>query len=287
MRARKTGARPVRVLVKGLSAAFLIAIYLVHTSGLLLVLRNGRKKVRFLARNTSRYARLALSLLNVRVTTIREDGPCAGADSGLLVVANHVSWVDILVLSSFLPSLFVTSVELKHSPFLGMLARLSGCLFVERRSPSGIRREIGEIAGVLGNGGRVVLFPEGTTSNGTSVRPFKGSLFDTAFRAEVRVQPVCLRYRRIDAAPIVGQNRDRIFYYGGVRLFRHLLRVLSLRSVEVEIVLLRSLQPRDHPTRKELARHAHRLITAAYHAGWPAEANASPGTQHDGVPKRP
>ena len=264
---RETVPRFLRGLVKGLGAVLLIAAYLVHSSVILLFSRPGRKRLRLLTQNASHYSRRALRLLNVRVRSTREREQREHSRDSRLVVANHVSWVDIFVLSSLLPSVFVTSVELKRTFFLGMLARISGCLFVERRSPSGLRREIGSITGVLQNGIRIVLFPEGTTSNGETVRAFKGSLFDTAIRAGVNVRPVCLRYRRVDAAPIDSRNRDRIYYYGGTRFFQHLPRVLALRSVEVDVAILRPLHPPDYPSRKELAAHAHAVIAEAYRAG--------------------
>lgn len=262
-----TVTRFLRGLIKGLAAVLLIAAYVAHAYAVLLFVRSHRKRLHLLMKNASRYSRIALRLLGVRVRTIRERELRERGHDSRLVVANHVSWVDILVLSSLKPSVFVTSVELKRTLFLGMLARISGCLFVERRSPSGIRREIGSITGVLQNGIRIVLFPEGTTSDGEAVHSFKASLFDAAVRARVNVRPVCLRYRSVDAAPVDAGNRGRIYYYGGTRFFRHLPRVLALRSVEVDVAILRSLRPGDYPSRKELASHAHAVIAEAYLAG--------------------
>ena len=254
---QETVLRFLRGSVKGFAAVLLIAAYLVHSSAIRLFSRPGRKRLRLLTKNASHYSRRALRLLNIRVKTARQREQREHGHDCRLVVANHVSWVDILVLSSLLPSVFVTSVELKRTFFLGMLARISGCLFVERRSPSGIRREIDSITGVLRDGIRIVLFPEGTTSNGEAVRSFKGSLFDTAIRARVNIRPVCLCYRRVDAEPVDSRNRDRIYYYGGARFFQHLPRVLALRSVDVDVSILRALQPPDYPSRKELASRSH------------------------------
>jgi 1-acyl-sn-glycerol-3-phosphate acyltransferase len=264
---RETIPRFLCSLVKGLAAAFLIAAYIVHAHVILFIIRSRRRRLRLLMKNGSRYSRIALHVLNVRVRATRERELRERSRSNALVVANHVSWVDILILSSLRPSVFVTSVELKRTPLLGLLARISGCLFVERRSPSGLRREIGSLTGVLQDGVRVVLFPEGTTSDGETVRSFKGSLFDTAVRARVNVRPVCLRYRSVDGAQIDSHNRDRIYYYGGTRFFHHLLRVLALRSVEVDVAILRSLHPPDYPSRKELAARAHEVIANTYLAG--------------------
>ena len=124
-------------------------------------------------------------------------------------MANHVSYVDILVIASRTPAVFITSVELKRTFPLGMLAWFGGSLFVERRSPAGLKQEISAIARTLQEGTSVVLFPEGTTFDGDHVRPFRSSLFTAAIRAAVPVQPVCIGCGRngLDARRVSGHQR--------------------------------------------------------------------------------
>ena len=224
-----------------------------------------------LAKNTSFFSRRVLRVLGVRVTgkRIRWKGLRPRRNS-YLVLSNHVSYIDILVLSSRMPSVFVTSIELRNSFPLGLFARFGGSIFVERRSPAGLRAEIGAVAGVLDQGLSVVLFPEGTTSDGETVRPFKSSLLTAAIDTGSEVLPVCLRYSRINGRPLDRENRDQVFYHGGTTFFEHAPRLLALRSVNVELFMHRPIPSHRHRSRKDLAARAHELISAAYHGKHPA-----------------
>jgi 1-acyl-sn-glycerol-3-phosphate acyltransferase len=217
------------------------------------------------ARNTSFFSTLALALFGIRVHA--DHGKRLRASSGgRLIVSNHLSYIDALIISSLAPSVFITSVELKHTFLLGTLARLSGCLFVERRKPAGLKQEIDDIAAVLDQGFSVVLFPEGTTSNGDGVRQFKNSLFDAAVSAGSDILPFCLRYTRINDEPVTAGNRDAVFYYGGTTFFSHLPRLMAQKSVDVEVFPLKTIAATSGISRKELAAQAHDAIRAAYQA---------------------
>jgi 1-acyl-sn-glycerol-3-phosphate acyltransferase len=219
-----------------------------------------------LARNTALFSRLVLWLLGVRVRVKHRERLHEGAR---LIAANHVSYLDILVIAAACPAVFVTSVELGRTPLLGLLARLGGSLFVERRKAWGLKKEIALVARVLGEGLPVVLFAEGTTSNGERVRPFKNSLFEAAIAAGADVLPLCLRYTRINGEAVSPHNRDSVFYYGGASFFRHFPRLLSLRSVDVDLEPQKLLRPGTKASRKGLASKAHEAVSAACHPGIP------------------
>ncbi len=205
-----------------------------------------------------------LRLYGVRVTAAGS-GKLA-PHRGHLVVANHLSYVDVLVIASLAPVVFVTSMELRNTLLLGQLARLSGSLFVERRKSSGLRQEIDAITGVLIQGFSVVLFPEGTTFNGDCVHPFKQSLLDAAIKANCSILPVCLRYQRVNGKPLSAASRDAVLYYGGVSFFQHFPRFLTLRSVEVKISVLHPISAGADESRKQLTLRAHEAICAEYQA---------------------
>ena len=218
-----------------------------------------------MTRLVSFFAGLVLRLYGVRViaTGSRRLAP---QHQGHLVVSNHLSYIDVLVLASLAPSVFVTSIELRNTLLLGQLARLSGSLFVERRKASGLRREIDAITAVLNQRFSVVLFPEGTTFNGDHVHPFKRSLLDAAVKAHCNILPVCIRYQRVNGQPLSASSRDAVLYYGGTTFFRHFPRFLSLRSVEVRISALHPITTRTDDSRKHLAERAHEAISAEYEA---------------------
>jgi 1-acyl-sn-glycerol-3-phosphate acyltransferase len=254
----------MRTLLKGLGIIPLFLLY-VFISGIIRLLPVDRKTKRVVAmRTASGFARIFLILFGVRVH-VKHRERLHATNGGHLIVSNHLSYVDVLVISALVPSVFITSVELKNTALLGTLARLSGSIFVERRKPSGLKREIEDVVFALGQGLPVVLFPEGTTSNGDRVQPFKNSLFDSAVIAQADIVPVCLRYTRANYKHIAPQNRDKVFYYGGVAFGKHLLRVLSLTSIDVEIAPLKAIRVHPGQSRKDLAAETHKVISEAYH----------------------
>jgi 1-acyl-sn-glycerol-3-phosphate acyltransferase len=254
----------MRTLLKVTAAAPVLAAYLLLSTLLSLLPAGARARRFLLVRNTSFFSRLMLALLGVRVQ-VKHRERLKNDKIAKLVVSNHVSYVDVLVISSLIPSAFITSVELGGTFFLGLLARLGGSLFVERRKASGLKREIAAITQTLRNGVSVTLFPEGTTSNGDTVRVFKKALFDAALAAKTRILPICLRYTAIDDGPLTDRNRDSVFYYGGAVFFRHIAKFLALQSTDVIILPLKSIPPTSGTDRKELAAAAHREILDAYH----------------------
>lgn len=257
----------MRILLKSIAVAVLLGLYTLAAIIILAVPAGRAGRRTRLAANASLFSRIGLRVLGVRVHArrTRRKG-IRPRRRNRLILANHLSYLDILIINALMPSVFITSIELKHTFPLGMFARFGGCLFVERRSPAGLKREIAEIERVLTEGTSVVLFPEGTTSNGDAVRPFKNSLITAAIRSGTDLQPVCLRYRSVNGRPVDGENRDAVYYYGETTFFEHLPRLLALRSIEAECVSLRPLATHQHQSRKELAARAHAMISVAYHA---------------------
>lgn len=257
--------------LKAASITLLLLLYSLLSLCILAMSAGPARTRRLLAKNTSFFSRRILRVLGVHVACrrIRWKG-IRKRRTNHLILSNHVSYIDILILASRAPSVFITSIELRSSFPLGLLARFGGSIFVERRSPAGLRAEISAVAGVLNQGISVVLFPEGTTSDGETVRPFKSALLTAATDTGTDVLPVCLRYARINARPLGRENRDQVFYHGGTTFFEHAPKLLALRSVHVELLMLRPLTHHRHRTRKELAARAHQLISAAYHGKHPA-----------------
>jgi 1-acyl-sn-glycerol-3-phosphate acyltransferase len=114
---------------------------------------------------------------------------------GLLLVANHVSWLDVIVLQSLCPQArFVAKADVLRWPVIGRLAQGAGTLFVQRDRPRMAARIVSEVTSVLGSGGTVMVFPEGTTTDGVAVLPFRSSLLQAAFAGNSTAQPIALRY---------------------------------------------------------------------------------------------
>ncbi|PLZ03217.1 1-acyl-sn-glycerol-3-phosphate acyltransferase [Burkholderia sp. WAC0059] len=118
----------------------------------------------------------------------------ARLDAGALVVSNHVSWIDIYVINAWRPTPFVSKAEVQRWPVVGWLARQLDTVFIEREKRSDAKRITHELAGRLGRGELMCVFPEGTTSDGLSLKPFHSNLFQAAVSAGCPVQPICLMY---------------------------------------------------------------------------------------------
>lgn len=253
----------LRTLSKWLGIGMLFSSYLVISSIVSLVPLSGRARRGLAIRISSLHARLILMVLNVRVTLKHAERFHTGGHVRL-VISNHLSYVDIFIIASLLPSVFITSVELKQTPLLGTIARFAGCLFVERRKAFGLKKEIADIGSVLKQAFPVVLFPESTTSAGDHVLPFKNSLFDTAIQTHADIIPICLRYTRVNGEPITHHSRDSIYFYGNMTYGEHVPRLMALKSVDVEVLPQRHIKAHAHDSRKDLAKQTHDAINTAY-----------------------
>ncbi len=242
----------------------ILGAYYIISFFIQLVIIPKKKKRSCLVKNTSFFSTLILRLLGVRATIQGRD-KLPEDNRSRLIVSNHLSSVDILIISAHMPVVFITSVELKNTPLVGWLAAAGGSIFVERRSKAGLKEEIQTVARTLNDGFSVALFPEGTTSSGEAVRPFKNSLFDAAIRTNREILPLCIRYRKVNNEDMTTRSREAVFYHK-IPFYRHAMGLLSVRSVDVELVVLGSIMPHAQDSRKELAVRAHRAISSAYHA---------------------
>lgn len=159
----------------------------------------------------------------------------------LMLVSNHCSYVDILLLGSCLPIAFTPKKEIARWPVIGFCSKLAGCVFVER-TPKAIAATRTEIAKRLATGRVMCIFAEGTTNNGTDLKPFKSSLFSLAEGTDIAIQPAALRYTHRDGAPLDAQGRARIAWYDDMSLLPHLWQLLRARRIDAQLQLLPALQ---------------------------------------------
>ena len=183
--------------------------------------------------------RLVLALIGLKV---RVSGQAA-REGQVLYAANHVSYLDIMVLGALIDARFIAKADVKGWPVIGVLARLGGTVFVRRISTDAARQNR-DLASVLTSGQSLILFAEGTSGDGSKVLPFKSSLFGVAERLPegmmLSVQPVALSYRRLDGQPVLTQGqRDALAWYGEMTLLPHLWRFLGRRSALVTVTFLR------------------------------------------------
>ncbi len=201
----------------------------------------------FLIRMLSRSSREALKILGIQVT-LSDPLQSLNQSSNYVLASNHLSYLDVMVISAFMPAAFVTSMEVRETPFLGKVCLYGGSFFVERRRSHQVRRELRDLKRNLKQGLNIVIFPEATSTDGSSLRPFKRGLLAAAKHSQVPVLPLCLNYRRVNGEDVNKTSRDVIFYYGEMKFFPHLMRLLASRSIEVELKILESIpcqQPLD------------------------------------------
>jgi len=199
-----------------------------------------------------RWSRHLLRILNVEPRFV---GAADRALPGnLLIVANHISWLDIFVLNSLQPARFVAKSQLRRWPVIGRVIVGVGTLFVERERRHDTHSVNRRATQVLARGDVLAIFPEGTTSDGRDVLPFHGSLLQPIVDAAGHVQPVAIRYR--DAA---GGHSDAPAYVGETSFLESFWRTTSASALVVEVHLAPPLAAAARH-RRELARAAEAAI---------------------------
>ena len=185
------------------------------------------------------YHRILCALIGVRIREIGRQSTASPA----LILSNHVSWLDICVISALAPVVFVAKSEVARWPLFGWLARLQRTIFINRQARHQTGAATREIASRLLGGDAVVLFAEGTSSDGIRVLPFRSSLVgavhhalgDGTHHSHVTVQPMSLAYTGFDGLPVGRGLRERVAWYGDVELIPHLLHVLASGAIDVTV----------------------------------------------------
>lgn len=171
-----------------------------------------------------------------------------------LVVANHLGYVDILVMGSVCPCVFVAKSDVREWPVFGLLARLAGTVFVRRKAPADAARQVDALGTVLRGGHPMVLFPEGTSSGGERVLPFRSSLLQAAVANDLEVTPGAIHYGVAPPATVEGD----IALWGDMKLTSHLWNLLGIESFEARLAFGEP-QPCG-ADRKETCRRLHRAV---------------------------
>jgi len=213
----------------------LLAVTLLLLPFQLLGLRFNWKIRRFLPRLWHRVACRVLGI-RVRVHGVLE------AKRPLLLAANHASWKDILVLGSVADVVYIAKSEVRGWPVFGILARLQATIFVEREQRQKTGEQVNEIAERLAAGEVVVLFPEGTTSDGNRLLEVKSSLFGAAASAVphapdgiVHIQPVSIAYTGLHGMAMGRYHRPIAAWPGDIELLPHLMGILRAGAVDVDV----------------------------------------------------
>lgn len=214
------------------------------------------------------YSRCLLVLMGINIKT--QNLQMAKA-RGKLLVGNHMSYIDVLIAAAINPGCFVTSVEMKKTPFLGQICQLGGCVFVERRNKRNLKNEIREITESLNNGLDVFIFPEATSTNGDDVLRFRRPLFNSAIEAGVDVLPFTINYDKINGVEVDLKNRDLVCWYGEMTFFKHLWDLFSINNIDVSLNFYHRLRP--NPNAQHLAEKSQLLVKSLFRPFHQRESN--------------
>lgn len=231
-----------------------------------------------LVRSRSRHARTFPHWYHKRVCRLlgirlRVEGEVV-RDKPVLIVANHTSWLDIPVLSAVAPLSFVAKKEVGTWPFVRTLARLQRTVFVDRTRRTAVGETASEMLSRLADGDALVLFAEGTSSDGNRVLPFKTSLFAAAkpgrktadqagAGAGAVVQTLAIAYTHVHGVPLSRSDRPLIGWYGDMEMAGHAWTLLKSGPIDVRISIGAPVPLDDFADRKHLAFHAENEVRQA------------------------
>lgn len=259
---------------RGGTIAGLIAAYMAQASLGKVLIRDPHDRLHFFIENISRWGSRALDILNFQIEVVGLE-KLDLKNRNYLFVSNHMSYLDVLIFSAKVPSVFVSSVDMGQVFFLGTLAEMGGSIFVERRSRHRVDQDLSNMTNTLRNGFNIVIYPEGTSTDGQKLLPFKKSLLMSAVDSEREIVPVALKYMSVDGEPFGKANADKVCWYGDMTFADHFLGLLKHREVKVQLQFLDpiSSKPEGLPgerIRTELAEKSWHAIQAAYFDGRPA-----------------
>ncbi len=198
------------------------------------------------------WAKRLLSILNIKITLSGEVLRFLGNES-YLVVSNHISWLDIPVIFSLKPIAFVSASNIKTWPIIGFFAKISGAIFVDRLRKSSLPEVIQAMNDHFKNDTQsICIFPEGGTSNGYQVLPFKSNLFQSAFESNKLLLPLSIKYKENNVLT------NRTSFHGSTTLIQSFKRIAKSNVIEVMIDIGHPIKPTQ--SRKELSLKLQKVI---------------------------
>ncbi|MCY6382763.1 lysophospholipid acyltransferase family protein [Hoeflea prorocentri] len=214
-----------------------------------------------------RWHRVAARLLGLRIIT----HGALDTHRPLMIAANHSSWKDIIVLSCVADVVFIAKSEVRSWPVFGWLARWQRTVFIERERRRQTGEQVSEVAKRLADGEIVVLFAEGTTSDGNRILDFKSSLFGAAASAlgasptgSVSIQPVAIAYTHANGVPLGRYGRPLAAWPGDTELPPHLMGILKEGALDVHVCFGEPVRYDENSNRKRVTRDIERQVRAMH-----------------------
>jgi 1-acyl-sn-glycerol-3-phosphate acyltransferase len=253
--------RRVARLIGFLAVCLFFLIYMAAARPFLL-LAPRPKRMRIVAECVRLWARACLRVLGLKINA---HGFSQGLRSNRrLIVCNHQSYLDVVIIASVFPTLFVAKAEVSRWPLFGWLAGLGGTIFVNREDArSGVDCAY-RVSRALREGVNVQVFPEASTSDGATVMPFKGLFFASAIRSQAPALPLTIKFQRVDGRPMNREALDLVCWYGEMDFARHFWRLLDIQSAEVLLMINEPIEPVRARRAKALAQIARERILRSF-----------------------
>ena len=241
-----------------LASILLVSLFLAAPLAATAWIVPGHLRGRYRARFQRAWARLLCAVLGIRVEVI---GDVPLGWNGL-AIANHLGYADILVLGSILPGTFVSKSDVARWPGIGLLASIAGTVYVDREDRAAAGAFAGRLRTRILTGDTILLFPEGTSSRGETILPFKAVPFAAVAGLPGKtVLPLHIDVVEIDGKPAVGTFRDAVCWHGDAELLPHLYRLLGLRGIRFRVVPGAPI-PCEGRGRKTLARETRERVAS-------------------------
>jgi len=205
-----------------------------------------------------------LDRLNVHVESTGEF-----PSKGGILVSNHLGYLDVFVLASLGPTVFVSRSDVEHWPVFGPLTKWCSTIYIDRERRDQIPAVIEAMADALSTGSQVVFFPEGTSGSGETVMPFRPSLFGVATAGEIPVHAATLTYATLPEDPVA---RDSVCWWGDDSFAGHFFGLAGLREVRAKVHFIDGTFRGEN--RKELAKRCHQAILEHFE---PVTGSEGPG----------
>ena len=256
--------------ILSLWAFFFVFVAFVHLWISVLGLSN---RWEIISRLTCSLTFLLRKILNIKVTVAGDEGKLERGS--YVIISNHLGYVDGFVLGSIFPVVFVSKSEVKRWPVIGLWTILCGTVFVNRQRKDQVALLVAETRGRLRGEANVLLFPEGSATNGERMLPFQTAPLAAPLRNRSIIVPVTLVYKCVDDKPVSKANRDLIYCYGDMDFVPHFWKLLSLRSIEAMVTIQPKIEcfryENNSAGRKRLALDCYNRVLGKVTKGAPSQ----------------
>lgn len=246
------GGKRIRAWVR--LGTFAVGSWLVVARAVRAELAPFPRRFALLCPHVSRWSRLGARCLGIRPAAVGEV-PAAGS----LVVANHQGYADVVTIGGLFPSIFAARHDMRAWPMFGALARSGATIFINRDNKRAGYKGVVQVAAALEAGATVVAFPEGTSTDGAGLLPFRTGIFQAAVDAGAPVVPAAITYAAIDGEPVGDHNRDVVGWFRGEPFVGHILRLSGFQRTDARVVFGAPLLP-PHGDRRALAAAAEAAV---------------------------